>query len=163
SEADDPKRLVDIDDAVHDAVEAFSSGRAADAIRIYRQVIDRRPDMAIAYRHLAFVEWERGNAGGAIHVLQRAVGAGLTNSGFLTQLGDYLAEAGQPGKAIQLVAPLATDADADPDTLNALGIAYARAGRADEARKMFERVLSVNPESSIPLENLGVLALERKD
>ena len=30
-------------------------------------------------------------------------------------------------------------------------------------RKIFERVLAINPDSSVPLENLGVLALERGD
>jgi arylsulfatase A-like enzyme/Flp pilus assembly protein TadD len=163
SEADDPKRLVDIDASVHRAVEAFTAGRAADAVAIYRQVVARRPDMAIAYRHLAFVEWERGNTAGAVDVLQRAVAAGVTNAGVVTQLGEYLAETGQAAKAIQLVQPLAGLPDPDPDTLNALGIAYARAGKSDEARRTFERALAVDPESSIPLENLGVLALERGD
>ena len=163
TEADDPKRLIDIDSAIHDAVEAFSSRRPGDAVQIYRQVIDRRPDMAIAYRHLAFVEWERGNTQAAVDVLQRAIARGVTNTGLLTQIGDYLAETGQPAKSIDLLLPLAKNRDVDPDTLNALGIAYANAGRPDEARKTFERVLQVDPESSIPLENLGVLALQRND
>jgi Flp pilus assembly protein TadD len=161
TEADDPKRLVDLDEAIHAAVEAFSSGRAADAVRLYQQVIARRPDMAIAYRHLAFVEWERGNAAIAVDVLRRALGTGLKNEGLITQLGEYLAETGQPGQAIALVEPLANSGPVDADTLNALGIAYARAGRGADATRTFERVLAVNPESSIPLENLGVLALER--
>src|SRR5439155_10992613 len=41
--------------------------------------------------------------------------------------------------------------------------AYARAGRATDARSVFERVLTISPDSSIPLENLGLLALERGD
>ena len=161
TEADDPKRLIDIDAAVHAAVEAFSSGRSAEAVQLYKQVIARRPDMSIAYRHLAFVEWERGNAAGALAVLQRAMAEGLKNEGIITQLAQYLAENGEPARAIALVEPIAAVDTVDADTLNALGIAYARAGRTTDATRTFERVLKVNPESSIPLENLGVLALGR--
>ena len=163
TEADDPKRLVDLDGAIHDAVEAYGAGRSAEAVEIYKRVIGRRPDMAIAYKHLAFVEWQRGNVRDAIAALQRAVQAGVTYAGVLTQLGTYLAETGHAVEAIQMLEPLARDPGADADTLNALGIALARAGRAQQAADVFRRVLNINPESSMPLENLGVLALERGD
>ena len=78
TEADDPKQLVDLDRAVHDAVEAFGARRFDEAVRIYQGVIAKRPDMAIAYRHLAFVEWQRGNPAGRVSSLQRALGAGVT-------------------------------------------------------------------------------------
>jgi arylsulfatase A-like enzyme/Flp pilus assembly protein TadD len=163
TDADDPKRLIALDAEIHAAVDAFSARRMDQAMQIYQRVIARRPDMAIAYRHLAFVEWQRGDVSSAIDTLQRAVSAGVTHTAVLTQLGEYFAESGQPGKAIEMLEPLANDPNADADTLNALGIAYARAGGDEEARKVFERVLAVNPESSIPLENLGVLALQRGD
>src|SRR5207247_541282 len=43
TEADDPKQLIDLDRAVHDAVNAFGDGRADDAVRMYEGVIGRRP------------------------------------------------------------------------------------------------------------------------
>jgi arylsulfatase A-like enzyme/Flp pilus assembly protein TadD len=163
AEADDPKRLVDLDREMHDAVEAFGSRRLADAVEIYRRIIDRRPDMAIAYRHLAFVEWQRGHSNEAIDVLQRAIRAGVTDPRVLTQLAGNLTDTGRVAEGIRLLEPLAAGSTADADTLNGLGIAYARAGRAAEARRVFERVLAINPDSSVPLENLGMLALERGD
>jgi arylsulfatase A-like enzyme/Flp pilus assembly protein TadD len=159
---DDPKKLIEVDEAVHRAVEAFSAGRAADAIQIYQQVVERRPDMAIAYRHLAFIQWQRGQAPDALATLGRALERGVTDPRVIAQLGGYLADAGRVAEGIRLLEPLARDST-DSDTLNTLGIAYARAGRPAEAHQVFERVLAVNPESSVPLENLGVLAMERGD
>ena len=163
TEADDPKRLVDLDRAVHDAVNAFGEGRAGDAVRIYQGVISRRPDMAIAYQHLAFIEWQRGEADPAVELLRGAIRTGVTDPRILTELGGYLTETGRVEEAIRLLEPLAIGAAADADALNSLGIAYARNGRREDARRIFQRVVSVNPDSSIPLENLGLLALERGD
>jgi arylsulfatase A-like enzyme/tetratricopeptide (TPR) repeat protein len=163
TDADDPKTLVEVDRAVHDAVDAFTAGRPADAVPIYQRVIARRPDMAIAYRHLAFIERQRGNVAGAIGVLQRAMNAGVTDPRAIGQLGEYLTESGRMGDGIRLLESVTRDAPADVDALNALGIAYAQTGRGDAARAVFERVLTINPGSSVPLENLGLLALERGD
>jgi len=163
TDADDPKRLVELDQAIHAAVAAFGAGRAADAVAIYQRVIDRRPDMAIAYRHIAFIEAQRGNVSGAIDVLQRALARGVTDPRLVTQLGEALVDAGRVAQGIQVLEPLASAPNAEAGALNALGIAYARAGRAEDARRVFERVLAVDPASTVPLENLGMLALDRGD
>ncbi len=163
SEDDDPKRLVELDSAIHRAVAAFTAGRPAEAAQMYREMIERRPGMAIAYRHLAFVEWQQGHAAGALEVLHLAMARGVADTRALVQLGEYLTDTGRVAEAIRVLDPLAQNADADVNALDALGIAYARAGRTEDARRVFERLLGVMPWSSAPLENLGVLALERGD
>jgi arylsulfatase A-like enzyme/Tfp pilus assembly protein PilF len=160
---DDPKHLVELDRTIHNAVAAFGAGRSADAVQLYQDVIARRPDMAIAYRHLAFVEARRGNVAAAIDVLQQAIAKGVTDVRLIAQLGETLVDAGRLEQGIQLLEPLVRQPNADPEVLNALGIAYATARRHDEARRVFERVLTVDPGSPVPLENLGMLALERGD
>ena len=89
TEADDPKRLIDLDGAVHKALEAFGAGRLEEAAELYRQVIERRPDMEIAYRHLAFIDYQRGDIARAIEVLRRAVATGVTDARLQAQLGEY--------------------------------------------------------------------------
>jgi tetratricopeptide (TPR) repeat protein len=163
TEADDPKRLIDIDSAMHRALAAYGAGRHDEAAQIYRQVIERRPDMEVAYRYLAFLEYQRGDLPGAIAVLRRGSAGGVTDPRLFALLGEYLSDAGEIAEAIRMLEPLARDPAGDADALNALGIAYARAGRPDEARRTFERLLGIMPGSSGPLENLGVLALGRGD
>jgi arylsulfatase A-like enzyme/Flp pilus assembly protein TadD len=163
TEADDPKALVELDRQIHDAVEAFTAGRGADAARLYERIIAQRPDMAIAYRQLAFVEWQRGDASQAIDALRRGVKAGVSDQRLVAQLGGYLTETGHMREGIALLESVTSGAGSDLDALNALGIAYAQSGRADAARAIFERVLTVNPSSSVPLENLGLLALDHGD
>jgi choline-sulfatase len=163
TDADDPKRLVELDRNVHDAVEAFTAGRADEAARIYQQILDRRPDMAVACRHLAFLRAQQGDLNGAVAVLQRGLRAGISDTRAVTELAAYLGETGRVKEAIAALEPLATHANADSDALNTLGILYAQAGRSDEARRIFERVLTINPSSSVPLENLGMVALDRGD
>jgi Tfp pilus assembly protein PilF len=118
--------------------------------------------MAIAFRHLGFIYWQRGKTADAVALMRHALDLGVTHIGVKTQLGTYLAETGHAEEALRLLEPLATTTT-DADALNSLGIAYANAGKVDEARRTFERVLTIDAESGIPLENLGVLALQRND
>lgn len=161
TEADDAKRLIELDQAIHRGVSLYSERRYQDAIDTYRGILAHRADMAIVYKHLAFVYWETGDVRSALDTLRRALAAGVTGEGITTQLGNYLAESGSGAEAIRLLESEVRSASPDIDALNALGIAYARSGRADEARRVFERIVTIDPESAIAFENLGALDLAR--
>jgi len=163
TEQDDPKRLVELDRDIHHAINAFNDGRTDDAEKLYRSVIERRPDMPIAYRRLAFIEWQRGRVSAAVDILRKGVSRGITDPRLLAQLGEYLSDQGHLAEGIRMLSPLTDDPATEADASNALGIAYARSGRAPEARQMFERLIAMLPHSSAPLENLGVLALQQGD
>jgi Tfp pilus assembly protein PilF len=51
----------------------------------------------------------------------------------------------------------------NPDVLNAYGVALADEGRPAEAVRQFEGVLSVDPNNSPALQNLGIVALRGDD
>jgi arylsulfatase A-like enzyme/Flp pilus assembly protein TadD len=163
SEEDDPKRLIDVDRLMIEGIELHRGGRVADAVAAYRKVIERRPEMDLAYRRLAFIQWEAGATGDAIATLREALSKNGPNLETEIRLGTYLAETGAVDQAVPMLEKAAL---ADPDrteALNALGIAYARAGRHDEALRAFERILRVDPRDAFALENLGTVHLQRGD
>ena len=128
TEDDDPKRLIAIEQTMQRAAEARRAGRAGDADRDVRDIIARRPDTEDAYRHLALVYWQAGQPRDAIATLESALKHGVTQREVRIKLGQYLTEAGEARRAIELLADVRRD---DPDASIALGNAYvAAAGRA---------------------------------
>jgi len=160
TEADDPKRLIELEQTLHRALAAYQQGRADEAVALLRGIITKRPDTEDAYRRLALIYWRSGNAGAAIATLEAALRAGITQSEVKIKLGQYLAEAGQPGRAIAL---LETFTEVDPDALIALGNAYVAAGRRADALKTFRRLLDVDPKNGLAHENIGVVHLQARE
>lgn len=163
SEDDDPKRLIDIDRLMNEGIELHRAGRGAEAIERYRQVIARRPDMGLAYRRLAFLQWEQGAFQAAIGTLRHALERNGPDVDIEIRLGMYLSETGKVRDALPMLERAAKARPEDSDALNALGIAYARSGRPDDARRAFEQILAIEPRDALALENLGTLHLERGD
>ena len=138
TEADDPKRLVDLDQAVHRRASRRSArGRAAEAVadlsRRHRAPA-RHGDRLSPSRVRRVAARQRG---GAVDVLQRAIARGRHRAArSIAQLGGYLADTGRVAEAhSRCSSRWPRDRHADAEALNALGIAYARAGRRDEARR----------------------------
>lgn len=161
TEADDPKRLVDVDRDLHTATEFFQTGKTAEAITMFESVIRRRDDMADAYIQLANAHWVSGRALPAIEALERGLRAGAADRDIRIKLGLYLAESGiDAGKAIQILEGLpSTDAEA----MNSLGVAYGRAGRFAEATKAFQQILSLDATNGLALQNLAFIAFNEAD
>jgi arylsulfatase A-like enzyme/Flp pilus assembly protein TadD len=162
-EADDPKRLIDVDRLMMDGIELHRAGRSAAAQDAYRRVIERRPDMGLAYQRLAFIQWESGATTEAIATLRRALETNGPNLDIEVRLGTYLAETGASAEALAILERAVAARPAEATALNALGIAYARGGRAADAVRAFERILATDPRDAFALENLGAVHLERGD
>ena len=160
ADRDDPKRLIELEQTMTRAADAFRQGRPAEAIEMYRSVIAQRADTEDAYRKLALVYWRTGRAGDAIATLETALRNGVTQSEVRIKLGQYLAESGQPGKAVAL---LAGDTGDDPDALIALGNAYQLAGQPAAAIGTFKRLLEIDPKNGLAWENIGTSQLQTGD
>jgi tetratricopeptide (TPR) repeat protein len=160
SEEDDPKRLLKIEQALHNAKEAYDQNRKPEAIELYKEIIATRPDTADAYRHLAFIYWQAGQPIDAVNTLEAALNHGVTQADIRVKLGQYLSEIGHPSRAVALLEGAVTD---DPDALIALGTAYAGTGRRQEAMQTFRRILDIDPTSGLAHQNIGVLQLQAKD
>jgi arylsulfatase A-like enzyme/Tfp pilus assembly protein PilF len=159
-EADDPKRLIEIDAMLHRAGDLYQQGKFADAAQAFQQVIARRPETADAYRYLAFVYWQGGRPADAIQTLESALKNGITHRDVRVKLGVYLSETGNAARAIQLLDGLAGD---DIEALNALGIAYGQANRSADALRTFEHVLRVDPTNGLGWQNIGTVQLRAGD
>ena len=160
TEEDDPKRLIEIEQMLERAGVAFRQGRTDEAIEIYRAVIAKRKDTEDAYRKLALIFWRTGRPRLAIETLESALRNGITQKEVRNRLAQYLAEVGQPHRAIIL---LEHDADNDPDALIALGNAYLLSGRAADALRTFQQLLTIDPSNALAYENIGVAQLQAKD
>jgi arylsulfatase A-like enzyme/Flp pilus assembly protein TadD len=160
TEADDPKRLIELEQLLQQATDAQRQGKLDAAIGIYEQVIARRADTEDAYRKLALVHWRQGRSAEAIATLERALKNGVTQSEVRIKLAEYLAQSGQPARAIEL---LEATAGEDPDALIALGNAYTLADRAPDALATFQRLLALDPANALAHENAGAAHLRRRD
>ena len=159
--ADDPKNLVQLDNEMHQVIDAYEKHDIAAALRLARHVVAARPDMAAGRELLAFVLQQSEHVGEAIENLRAAIKTGQETTSTRVQLGLLLTESGKVDEAVQVLAPLATSSD--PDALNAYGVALADQGHLDDAVRQFERVLQSDQNNAPALQNLGIVALRRDD
>ena len=158
TEADDPKKLAEIDNDLHKASELNQTGRIDEAISMMKSVIARRPDTADAYLSLAFAYWERGDLGAAISTLEGGLKAGAPDRDIRIRLGIYLAEGHVDSqRAIALLTGLPVS---DVEALNGLGIAYSDAKRYADAEKTFKKVLALDPTNGLAYQNLASTTLK---
>ena len=164
-EADDPKRLLDLDQAIHRIIDRYQRGRMPEAIAEAEALVKGHPRLAIAVEHLAFLYQESDRLPESARVLGAwFAGPGRQDTAGSESLraryGMVLSELGRPREAVAVLKPLA--ASSDPDSLDALGIALADSGDFAGARRAFSRALDLDPTDPRALESLGVVALREK-
>jgi arylsulfatase A-like enzyme/Tfp pilus assembly protein PilF len=163
TEDDDPKRLIALDAAVQDVVTLYQQHDIAGALAKAREIVNARPDMALASQHLAFLLRESGDLEAAVAALRSSVARHPEDLDGVVLLGGYLNEVGRPQEAARLLSAYAARADPDLDLLMTYGSALAQSGRTQEAMAVFNRALATDPSNANAKANLGTVYLLVRD
>jgi tetratricopeptide (TPR) repeat protein len=160
--ADDPKNLVEIDNLMDDALSSHRKKDEAQAIRLMEQVIARRPDLTMAYLHLAFFYDDFGQTDKAMTTLQKAVSNKVEDAQVYARLGLYFQKLGRYDDAVAAGKKGIELDPRDVESYNFLGMSYTNAGQFDPALKVFQDALALDSTVAITYNNMGVLYLKQK-
>lgn len=154
---DDPKSLIGVDRQLHDVIDKFERGNLDLAIALARRIVVENPAMPMGYQQLAYLLQEKGDVEGAIRVYQQARSSGVGGESMDRRLALIFSEYGRPKEAVALLVPHRESQS--PETLNALGMALADAGRPGDALPVFARAFQFDPESGLTHQNVGITLL----
>jgi predicted Zn-dependent protease len=159
TEADDPKRLIDVDRELQGVIAKSLAGDTRGALADARAIAARHPKMIVAWLQVAHLARQAGDLDDGITALQRAFLIDGSNVLAAAQLGAYLTQAGRPMDAVAALTPLAQQEDADVEVLRALALAEARAGAADRAIRLLDRARALDPNEPQLLVDQGTVDL----
>jgi arylsulfatase A-like enzyme/Flp pilus assembly protein TadD len=159
TEADDPKRLVALNEQFNAALAAFNAGRRNEALTQFLALIRQRPDFITARTGAATVLVTTGRPADAVVLLREAPAAQAESPDILAKLGTALREAGDVANAAVAFERSRAAGNQNPELFNDLGVVYGRLGRTAEARAQFRGLLARDPNAAGAWNNLGVLEL----
>jgi tetratricopeptide (TPR) repeat protein len=157
TEADDPKRLIELDRMLHDVAGLYARGDLDQAIALCRDMLRQRPDMSLGLGRLAFLLRERGDLDGAVEALQKAYALDTSDMDTLAVLAAYLNEAGRQAETLELLGPWVEGDRPDLDVVIAYGVALAQSARYDDALAAFRRARELDPSNALVLANTATV------
>ncbi len=157
TEADDPKRLVEVDRQLQELVELYARGPLARAVREAEGLVRRHPTMTAAVGDLAFLYQRADRLHDADRLLSAAAKRGVDTHALRVRHARVLVGMGRARDAVALLEPLASGGD--PDVLSALGDARADAGDLAGAESALGQALAASPDDPRLLRDMGSLSL----
>src|SRR5262249_55152448 len=138
--ADDPKRLVALNERFNTALTAFDSGRAQEALSALLDILHERSDFATARASASTILVATGRAAASVDLLRAGLVGQPDSPELLAKLGTALREAGDLRRSADAL-ERARRAGADQaDVANDLAVAYAGLGRTEQARGLFRQL-----------------------
>jgi len=163
TEADDPKRLIGLDAMLQDVLRLYLAGDLRTAIARCRELVERRPTMAVSLLELAHLERESGNLAAGIDALRRAAALTPEDAQTMSLLAAYLTQAGRAREAVDLLEPYSRREPPDPQVLTSRAMALAAAGRTTDALSTLEQARRHDPTNAMLHVESGTVYLMAGD
>ena len=163
TEADDPKRLIGLDAMLQDVLRLYLAGDLRAAIARCRELVERRPTMAVSLLELAHLERESGNLPAGIDALRRAAALTPEDTQTMSLLAAYLTQAGRAREAVDLLEPYSRREPPDPQLLTARALALAATGRITDALSTLAQARRQDPSNAMLRVESGTVHLMAGD
>ena len=163
TESDDPKRLIALDALLQEVNRLYFAGDLRGALARCRQLVERRPTMAVSLLELAHLERESGNLTAAIDALRRAARLNPEDTQTISLLGAYLTQAGRATEAIDLLAPYARRDPPDLQVLVSHALALAASRQWTEALSTLAEARRQDPTNAMLRVEAGTVYLMAGD
>lgn len=137
-------------------------GRFAEAVRHYEKAVSIGPRFVNAYLNWATLEINRGNAGKAKEVLDRALSHEVRDPGIFILCGRVAAAAGDSGNAEMYFTKALEQNPEFADGYSALGQLYFQQERFDDAILEYRAALKAKPDDIRTLKTIGSIYLIQK-
>ena len=160
--ADDPKRLVALNERFTAALTAFDLGRSEEALSAFLSILQTRPDFISARTSAATILLTRGRGSEALRLLREAPPDQADSGELLAKLGAALRETGDLKGAAAAFERAQQADNQNPELLNDLAVTYAGLGRTVDARRLFKVLLERAPASATTWFNLGLFELQNR-
>ena len=160
--ADDPKRLVALNERFTAALTAFDLGRSEEALSAFLSILQTRPDFISARTSAATILLTRGRGSEALRLLREAPPDQADSGELLAKLGAALRETGDLKGAAAAFERAQQADNQNPELLNDLAVTYAGLGRTADARRLFKVLLERAPASATTWFNLGLFELQNR-
>jgi arylsulfatase A-like enzyme/tetratricopeptide (TPR) repeat protein len=154
--ADDPKNLMEVSNALNRAVSAFNGGDGQAAMAAVRTIMGQHPGFTMAFGMYASMQREMGDLAGATATLEDIVRRDIADERVIVELAGYLEEAGQHSRAAGVLEAVIASHPDYAEAYNSLGVVYSSMGRHREAQAAYRKLLELDPTSATAYENLGV-------
>jgi arylsulfatase A-like enzyme/Flp pilus assembly protein TadD len=161
--ADDPKRLVRLNEQFNSALTAFDEGRRAEALSMLNAVLEARPDFASARASAATVLLSLGRGHDAVRLLQAAPPEQRDSPELLGKLGAALRQTGELPAAAAALEQARRAGGGGISLLEDLAVTYAALGRLSEARTLFDELTALEPSAATVWYNRGLFELQSGD
>ena len=137
------------------------TGRALQAVEIYRRLVARQPRDAAIYHDLAVAAAAAGLTAEATRAEQASLALQPSNAAASNGLGLMLVGAGKPGEAVAAFERATQDDPSNAVFWSNLGNARRDAGDAARAEQAYRTALDRDPRSADAANGLGVLLVQQ--
>jgi predicted TPR repeat methyltransferase len=152
-----PKRTkYDFQSVLMKASFAHREGRLAEAEKVYREVLRRKPDWGQVLNALGTVFLDRSLPDKAMKVFKKAANLKPPNIPASYNLGRLMQRENDHKGAISIYRAMLEKQPDLGDAWNNLGVAYRETGDPDEAMSCFHKAVEFAPDMAESWNNLGV-------